>query len=210
MKRCKLSIIAIVLVLSFDAMALEWYENVTFVDNDPFQFDSQRSVLFPHSGLTLAGLPASGKLYAVLPAATVTQLQNDPKHLIVIDSHVLTGQEATSYQNIFHDAASAGQVPWIVGAIGSIPSTVTSAIGITSTLLDGLTRYAQTGNRANASALEQLMAKNGRFDLVLVLIPDPKVPSHQFVSSTVVYNTTVGAETRTYAICSSTFALKVQ
>jgi hypothetical protein len=208
--RCRMSVLAIVLVLAFDAMASDWYENVTFVDNDPFQFDSQRSVLFPRSGLTIAGHPAAGKVYAILPAATVARLQSDPKHLIVIDSHKLNAQEAASYKTIFHAASNSGQVPWIVGAIGSIPSTVTAAVGITSTLLDGLARYAQTGNKVSASALEQLVAADGRFDLVLLLIQDPQTPGHQFVSSSVVYNVKVAGEDRSYAICSSTFALKVQ
>jgi len=208
MKRFALRVTAMILCLGLAAVATEWYESVSFVDNDPFQFDSQRAVLFPHSGLTLGGHPASGKVYAILPPATVTRLQNDPKHLIIIDSHKLTAQEAASYKKIFHDAAGSGQVPWIVGAIGSIPSAVTSAIGITSTLLDGLMRYAQAGNTVSASALEQLMAADGRFDLVFLLIQDSKVPTHQFVSSTVVYNVTVAGENRAYAICSSTFALK--
>jgi hypothetical protein len=210
MKRYKLSIIAILVVFSLGAMASDWYEDIMFVDNDPFQFDSQRVVLFPNSGLTLAGHPAAGKVYAILPAMTVNRLQNDPKHLIVVDSHKLTAQEAESYKKVFHDAASADQVPWVVGAIGSIPTTVTTAIGITSTLLDGLMRYAQAGNKVSASALEQLMAKDGGFDLVFLLLQDPHTHSHQFVSSTVVYNVTVAGENRTYAICSSTFALKIQ
>jgi hypothetical protein len=209
MKRLS-SAIAMALLLMPYAIASDWYESVAFVDNDPFQFDSQRFVLFPHSGLTVAGHPATRKLYAILPAATVANLQNDPKHLLVIDSHTLTAQEAESYKRISHDAAGRGQVPWIIGAIGSIPSSVTSAIGITSTLLDGLMRYAHSGNRVSAAGLEQLMARDGRFDLALVLLNDPQTPTHQFISSTVIYNTTVGAENRPYAICSRTFALKVQ
>src|ERR1700683_1568925 len=178
------------------ARASEWYENVQFVDSDPFQFDSQRSVLFPHSGLTLSGHPAAGTLFAILPTPTVTRLQNDPKHLIILDSHTLSAQEAASYKTIFHSASNAGQVPWIVGAIGSIPSAVTTAVGITSTLLDGLMRYEQASNKVSAAALAELMSTNGRFDLALLLLRDPDTPSHQFVSSTVVYTVTVGGENR--------------
>jgi hypothetical protein len=105
---------------------------------------------------------------------------------------------------------STALVPWIVGAIGSIPSAVTTAVGITSTLLDGRMRYLQASNKVSAAALEQLMSTNGRFDLVLLLPRHPNVPSHQVVSSTVVYMVTVGGETRSYEMCSSTFALKVR
>jgi hypothetical protein len=86
-------------------------KNVPFIDNDPLQFDSQREVLFPNSGLTLGGHPAPGKMYAILPSQTVKKLQDDPKHLLVIDQHVLTASEATSYKQIFHNVSGSYQVP---------------------------------------------------------------------------------------------------
>ena len=202
-------VLTALLIFSPPAKATEWYEAVQFIDNDPFQFDIQRGVLFPSAGVTLAGHVASGKMYAVLPSATVNRLQSSPNHILVLDTHVLTAAEAASYRQIFHRAASATQVPWIVGAIGAIPTEVTAFVSITSTLLDGLQRSSAANQKISAAGLEQLMAASGRFELALLLLHDPSVPSHQYVSTTVIYRVMVGNETRSYAICSTTFALKV-
>lgn len=196
MRQHIIELVIVLLTICMAAWASEWYENVPFVQNDPFQFDSQRVVLFPRSGLTLSGHPATGKMYAILPAATITRLQNDPKHLIVVDSHVLTSKEAQSYKNIFHGVSTASQVPWILGAIGAIPTPVAATVGVTSTLLDGLYRLAQANQKVSASALEQLMSAGGRFDLALLLITDPNAPTHQYICSSVVYNVKVGGEDR--------------
>jgi hypothetical protein len=203
--------LTVCLLLAFSAVRLnasEWYEDVAFTQSDPFQFDKQRIVLFPHSGLTLGGHPATGKLYAILPPSTVSQLDNDSKHCITLASHALTADEARSYKTIFTSVASSSQIPWIVGAIGSLPTPVTSLVGVVSTLIDGLYRLTDSKQKVSSSALAELMAQGGRFDLVLILIKDPHNLAHRYVSSTVTYSTTVGAEARTYAITSSTFALK--
>ena len=60
-------------LIALPAFSAEWYETTPFRANDPFQFDSQRSVLFPNTGLTLAGHPATGLLYATLPPATMAE-----------------------------------------------------------------------------------------------------------------------------------------
>jgi hypothetical protein len=195
-------------VASQVASAAEWYEGVTFTQNDPLQFDSQRTVLFPKSGLHFGGNPATAKLYGILPRTTVEQMERAPNHLLVIDTHVLTAKEADSYKRIFHAQIDKGQVPWILGAIGAVPGTVTNLVGVTATLLDGVSRLNPT-QKVSASALEQLMAEKGQFSLVFILNKAVD-PNQRYVSSSVTYSVSVGGEQRSYVICSSTFALKME
>jgi len=186
----------------------QWYTNVQFSQNDPFSFDPQRSVLFPDLGLTLDGHPASGKMYAILPAATISKLQLAQQHTLVLKTHILTPAEAASYKKIFADVASSSQIPWIIGAISMFPGDLPVAIGITSTLMDGLNRHFDSKQEVSASQLSVLMSANGEFQYVLVLMQDPADSSHTYVSSNIVYQTKVGSELRSYVITSSTFALK--
>ena len=195
-------------LIALPAFSAEWYETTPFRANDPFQFDSQRSVLFPNTGLTLAGHPATGLLYATLPPATMAEIQKRPNHLIVVDSHTLSPQEATSYKGIFKQHAEAAQIPWIIGAIGSLPTAISSAISATVTLLDGVQRLGSANQKISSVALAELMAAGGRFDLAYSVVPDPASPTHRYVNSTVVYFVNVNREARSYIICSSTFALK--
>lgn len=190
MRSAKQLLVCLLLVSSAVSLnASEWYEDVAFTQSDPFQFDSQRIVLFPHSGLTLGGHPATGKLYAILPPSTLAHLDNDTKHCLTLASHALTANEARSYKAIFTSVAGSSQIPWIVGAIGSLPTPATSLVGIVSTLIDGLFRFTDSKQKVSASALAELMTEGGRFDLVLILIRDPQNSAHRYVSSTVTYST---------------------
>lgn len=209
MKKHFISISIVLLLFCAIAKASEWYEGVTFVNSDPFRFDAQRAVLFPHSGLMLAGQLTTGKMYATLPSALVKQLQDAPSHMKIVDEHVLSAREAASYKSIFRDASSGSEVPWVIGAIGAIPAEIFSAVGITSTILDGLMRASKKNQTISAAGLEQLMAEDGRFQLALLLTQDPKATAHQYISTAIVYEVKVGNEMRSYVICSSTFALRV-
>jgi hypothetical protein len=77
-----------------------------------------------------------------------------------------------------------------------------------ATVMDGLSRYADSTQLVSSSALAALMSTGGRFDLLLVLVSDPKTPTQRYISSTITYSVNVGSEQRTYVISSRTIALK--
>jgi hypothetical protein len=181
---CRISRLLVFLAISCSAvLADEWYEHVSLVVNDPFQFDSQKMVLF-HTGLTIGGHVAAGKIYAILPAATIAKAEHSPNHVLVVDSHTLNVAEAETYKDIFRAKSESGQIPWIVGVIGSIPVKITTVVGIATTLLDGLFRL-EPQHGVSASALSELMAENGRFDLAFIVMKDPTTPTHKYISSAI-------------------------
>jgi hypothetical protein len=195
-------------LLLTNAVASEWYEDAAWMNSDPFEFSAQQRILFPRTGLILNGHPTSTKRYATLKRAVVESIEKSPNHLVVMESHKLTAQEARSYKKIFRDEAGRGQVPWIVGAIGSVPVRVTAAFGIASTLLDGLMRIGQN-QTVSADGLSELMTEGGSFDLAFIILHDPAVMDHRYICSSISYSTTVGKEARSYVIKSATFPLQV-
>jgi hypothetical protein len=185
-----------------------WYESVPWTSHDPFGFDGERSYLFPLSGLTLGGYPASGKLYAILPQSMVDRVQNSRNKILVVDSHTLTAHEAANYQKKLNTQYSNETIPWIMSAIGSFPNPITASVGVAMTLLDGLERL--TSPEVPASAVEYLMAKGGRFDLVYIIYSDAITPTHKYVNTNIMYYVKVGDEERSYLVSSATFAVKIE
>jgi len=190
-----------------NAFAKEWYETVAFKVDDPFQFDSHREILFPKSGLRLGGRIGTGFVYAILPQSTVKQMERSTDHLIVVDKHVLTSSEAAAYKAFFKKRDNRGQIPWIVGAVGSIPGKLTGAVGIATTLLDVASRL-NPSHTVSPSAMEGLISEGGTFSLVFILREEGS--DRRFVGTSVVYEVSVGRERRSYVISSGTFALKIQ
>ena len=196
------------LALSCASMpAAEWYENVSLVIKDPFQFDPEKLTLF-HTGLTIGGRIAAGKIYAIVSAATIAAADAKPNHILLVDSHPLTPAEANRYKAFFHAKSDSVQLPYVLGVIGSIPGQITGLISILNTLLDGLIRLSPQ-NTITASALAELMDPAGTFNLAYVFMNDPATPSHKYVSSTTFYSVKVGNQTRTYAISSATMPVKI-
>lgn len=94
-----------------------------------------------------------------------------------------------------------------LGAIGSIPTAPTAIIGVAMTLLDGLMRL-DSSQHVSATTLEQLMAPDGRFYIVNLISADSKSPAHKYVTFNLLYSVSVGSETRSYVLVSSTYAVK--
>jgi hypothetical protein len=199
-------VLLLLMTLSGVSWASEWYQTVSCTINDPFGFDSQRGVVFPSSGLHLEGRPATGYLYAVMPQAQVENIQKQASHLLVVDTHKLSSAEAASYRSIFKGKGEQ-QIPWVVGAIGALPTTVTAALGITVTLIDGLQRIDSSRRDISAEQLSELMAADGVFDLAYAVVQDSD--KHNYIVSSVIYRVTVGREERSYVLSSSSFALKI-
>jgi hypothetical protein len=170
-----------------------------FSSNDPFQFGStfmSASSLFPGPGLAIRGSPASGDLWVDLPKATVQKLQG--AQALVLDKKPLNKVDAQNFARFFAGRASAAQIPWILGPASLIPGVGTVITIVTSTV-DGIERLA--AGTVDAEQLSVLMAEGGAFVRTLALEGAARL------TASVLYTVKIGNESRTYAVCSQTFAL---
>ncbi|WP_281558277.1 hypothetical protein [Thalassomonas sp. RHCl1] len=173
-----------------------------FKDNDPMNFSSQISVLFPKTGISLTGLPHN--IYAILSRSEYNKLSSDKK--LAVDTKVLTKNQANSYANLFRRAAARNTIPWILGPAGLLPG-VGTVISITTSTLDGLYRLAGA-SAISAGCMAVLMAEGGRFTKYYSLAIDPSYG--ELLVIMVFYQVSIGKENRMYGVYSAKYALKVE
>jgi hypothetical protein len=173
-----------------------------FSINDPFSFSfTFLSVgsLFPQSGVSIKGHPASGDLWVDLPRSTYTQhLQTGKK--LVFDQKVLSKKDAKSFAEFFTAKSQAAKIPWILGPASLLP-VVGNVITIATSTIDGLQRISE--GSINADQLSVLMAEGGAFIRTIA------AESTARLTTTVFYTVKVGNEVRMYAICSATYGLNL-
>jgi hypothetical protein len=154
--------------------------------------------MFPRSGLTIKGQPASGNLWVELPRATYSMVQGGKK--LVIDQKKLARSDAQFFTRYFKDKSNAAQIPWILGPASLIP-VVGAAITIATSTIDGLMRITEPP--VNSDQLSILMAAGGSF---LRTIAEEE-PTH--LTSSILYTAKVANEVRIYGICSATYGLNL-
>nr|WP_294513975.1 hypothetical protein [uncultured Rhodopila sp.] len=172
-----------------------------FSINDPFGFSAAYlsvGSLFPTSGLSIDGSPASGNLWVNLPKATFGRLQGGKP--LVIDQKILTALQARDFARFFKMKTNAAQIPWILGPMSAIP-VIGNFITIATSTVDGLQRLSSLS--VNSDQLSVLIAAGGAFNRTLGL------EANERLTAAVFYAVRVGNEARSYAICSATYGLNV-
>jgi hypothetical protein len=168
---------------------------------DPFNFSTtflSAGSLFPNSGLSIKGQPASGDLWVELPRSTYPKIQGGKK--LIIDQKVLTKLDAQSFARFFKQQSNAAQIPWILGPASLIPVVGTVITLMTSTI-DGLQRMGQPP--INSDQFSVLMADGGSFIRTIA----EEVASR--LTTTIFYTVEVGNEVRMYGVCSATYGLSI-
>jgi hypothetical protein len=171
-----------------------------FSQTDPFGFSAAfLSVgnIFP-SGLNIAGNPASGNLWVNLPRVTLAKLQGNGK--LVLNQVDVTKNNVQSFTRFFTVRSNSDQIPWIFGPLSLIP-VVGTVITIATSTIDGLQRISQ--GSVNSDQLSVLMADGGAFLQTIAL------EGTERIVATVFYAVKIGAESRLYGVCSSTYGLNV-
>jgi hypothetical protein len=172
-----------------------------FSSTDPFGFSAaflSVGSLFPNSGLSIKGQPATGNLWVDLPRSSYAKIQGGKK--LVMDQKILAKHDAQNFARFFKAQSNAAQIPWILGPASAIPVIGTAITLVTSTI-DGLQRISQPP--INSDQLSVLMADGGSFIRTLA-----EEVSSRLVAS-IFYTVEIGNEVRMYVICSTTYGLNV-
>jgi hypothetical protein len=152
--------------------------------------------MFPRSGLTIKGQPATGNLWVDLPKATYAMIKGGRK--LVIDQKTLAKSDAQSFTRFFQAQTNAAQIPWILGPASLIP-VIGTAITIATSAIDGLMRITEPP--VNSDELSVLMADGGSFIRTIA----EEEPSK--LTTSILYTVKVGNEVRIHGICSATYGL---
>jgi len=172
-----------------------------FSAKDPFGFSAaflSAGNMFPRSGLTIKGQPATGNLWVDLPKSTYSMVQGGKK--LLIDQKKLAKTDAQFFTRWFKEKSNGTQIPWILGPASLIP-VVGTVITIATSTIDGLMRISEPP--INSDQLSILMADGGSFIRTVA----EEEPSR--LTSSIFYTAKVANEVRMYGICSATYGLNL-